>query len=77
MGFVANDMCGSVTIFGCLFFRVFPTVNPIKKVCCNVVKMIMANLINNRRGCWSCRCKPNWLQGCSCVKKEGMMSIVS
>jgi hypothetical protein len=38
MGFVANDLCGSVTIFGHLFFRVFPTVNPIKKVCCNVVK---------------------------------------
>jgi hypothetical protein len=38
MGFVANDLCGSITIFGCLFFRFFPTLNPVKKVCCNYVK---------------------------------------
>jgi hypothetical protein len=44
MGFVANDLRGSVTIFGHLFFRVFPIVNPIKKACCNVVKN---NHINN------------------------------
>jgi hypothetical protein len=36
-GFVANDMHGSVTIFGHLLFRVFHTINPIKKVCCNFV----------------------------------------
>jgi hypothetical protein len=38
MGFVANDLCGSVTIFGFLFFMFFPTVNPINKVCFNYVK---------------------------------------
>jgi hypothetical protein len=48
MGFVANDLCGSVTIFGCLLFRVFPTVNPINKVCCNVVKdNLIDRIINN------------------------------
>jgi hypothetical protein len=34
-GFVANDLCGYVTIFWCLFFRIFSFVNPIKKVFCN------------------------------------------
>jgi hypothetical protein len=38
VGFVANNLCGSVTIFGHIFFRAFPIVNPIKKACCNVVK---------------------------------------
>jgi hypothetical protein len=78
MGFVANDLRGSVTIFWVPFFRVFPTVNPINKACCNCI-MLMLYLIFmlSLVGCWSCRCKSNWLQGCSCVKQEGMMSIVS
>jgi len=38
MGFAANDLRGSVTIFGYLFFRVFPIVKRIKKVFCNRVK---------------------------------------
>jgi hypothetical protein len=41
VGFVANDLRGSVTIFWVPFFRVFPTVKPINKVCCNVVKIFM------------------------------------
>jgi hypothetical protein len=36
--FVANDQRGSAVIFGRLFFRVFPIVKPIKKVCFNDVK---------------------------------------
>jgi hypothetical protein len=44
VGFVANDLHGSVTIFGHLLFRVFPIVNPIKKVCCNVVREQMSNI---------------------------------
>jgi hypothetical protein len=43
MGFVANDMRGSVTIFGFILFTVFPTVNHVKKACFNVVKEKMAN----------------------------------
>jgi hypothetical protein len=35
MGFVANDLRESVTIFWRLLFRVFPAINPIKKVCFN------------------------------------------
>jgi hypothetical protein len=38
VGFVSNDLRGSVTIFGNLLFMVFPTVKPINKVCCNTVK---------------------------------------
>jgi hypothetical protein len=37
-GFVDNDLCGSVRIFGHLLFRGFPIVNPIKKACCNFVR---------------------------------------
>jgi hypothetical protein len=57
--------------FGRHFFMVFPIVKPINRVCCKVVKDNEINKgINNRRGCWSCRCNPNWLQGCSCVSKR-------
>jgi hypothetical protein len=38
VGFVANDMRGSVTIFMILLFRIFHAVNPINKACCNVIK---------------------------------------
>jgi len=37
-GFEANDLRGYIDIFGHLFFRVFLTLKPIKKACCNVVK---------------------------------------
>jgi hypothetical protein len=36
--FVANDLGGSVTIFECILFRFFPTINPIKNACYKVVK---------------------------------------
>jgi hypothetical protein len=57
-------------------------VNPINKEFYNHIRLIFicyndlhANLL--AVDCWSCRCKPNFLQVCSCVKKEAMMLIVS
>jgi hypothetical protein len=38
MGFVANDLRGSITIFWVPFFRVLPTINTINKVCCNTIE---------------------------------------
>ena len=38
--FLANDLCGSITIFRVPLFRVFPTVKPINKACCNHIKLI-------------------------------------
>jgi len=35
---VANDLRELVTIFWVPFFRVFPTVKPINKACCNTIK---------------------------------------
>jgi hypothetical protein len=37
-GSVANDLCGSVTIFWASLFRVFPTENTINKAHCNTVE---------------------------------------
>jgi hypothetical protein len=38
MEIVANDLHGSVTIFGSLLFRVFPEIKTINKSCCKDVK---------------------------------------
>jgi hypothetical protein len=38
MRFVANDLCGCITIFWVPLFSFFPTRNPRNKACCNVVK---------------------------------------
>jgi len=68
MVFVSNDMCVSVTIFGCLFFRVFPIVKTINKICCNtinddeIIEVVGHAYI-----------RQNWIKGCSCIKKEGTM----
>jgi hypothetical protein len=68
--FVANDLHGSVTIFWAPLFRVFPTVNPINKACCNTVKLIIFRSIFSR-GCWSCRCKSKLATGLFLCKERG------